>query len=441
MLKKFIKKVTPQFVLSWYHYGLARLACLIYGNPTGDMIVIGVTGTSGKSTTVYLLDAILRQAGFSIGVSSTIYFRVAHKEWLNAKKMTMPGRFQTFKLLKQMKQAGCQYCIMESTSEGVKQFRHIGINYDLMLFTNLSPEHIESHGSFKKYKEAKGKLFKRISELEIKRIGGKEIRKTIIVNVDDEHAKYFLDFKVQQKVGFGLAGKCAIFSLDKCTEASDVQVEANGSRFVVEGHLYQINLLGKHNVYNSLSAIMVTNVLGVSHEVIAKALSKVKGIPGRMEFIDQGQKFKVIVDYAFEPKAMQALYDNVNRLEKNKIIQVLGSAGGGRDKARRPVLGKMAAQVCDYVIVTDEDPYDEDPEEIIDQVIAGAVAGGKTMDKNLFKIIDRKEAISKALSLAEPGDLVLITGKGCEQAMVVKNNKRVAWDDREVARELLTVNN
>ena len=447
MIKKLIKSITPKFILSWYHYCLARLACLAYGNPTRDMLVIGITGTHGKSTTVYMLDAILREAGKRVGVSSTIYFRVADREWMNAKKMTMPGRFQTFKLLKNMKEAGCKYVIMETTSEGIKQYRHIGINYDFAVFVNLSPEHIESHGSFENYKKAKGKLFQRLSELEIKRISGKEIKKTIIANVDDEHAKYFLDFKAQQKIGFGLAGKCSIYNLDKCLEATDVRDNSLTPSFKMEGHEFTINMPGRHNVYNSLAAIMAASTLGIKYETSAKALQRIKSIPGRMEFINEGQPFKIIVDFAFDPKQMQLLYDNVDKISAKggcapavgakKIIQVLGGTGGGRDKARRPVLGKMAAEMCDYVIVTDEDPYDEDPEEIIDQVLAGAKEGGKELDKNLFRILDRREAIKKAVELAESGDLILITGKGCEQAMVLKNNRLIPWDDREVVREFL----
>lgn len=438
MLKKIILKFTPKFALSWYHYCLARLACYMYGHPTEKNIVIGVTGTCGKSTTVYLLDAILREAEHSVGVSSTIYFRVGHKEWLNAKKMTMPGRFQTFQLLKDIKEAGCKYVIMETTSEGIVQHRHVGINYDLVLFTNLSPEHIDSHGSFKNYKEAKGKLFTRLSELGAKRINGREIKKTIVANVDSEHAKYFLDHKVPQKIGFGLEGKCSIYTLDKCIEAGDIRVGGNGSEFIVEGHKYKINLLGKHNVYNALSAIVVASTLGVNHDIIARAFIKISGIPGRMEFIDEGQDFKVIVDYAFEPKAMKALYGNIEKIEKNKIIHVLGTTGGGRDKARGKELGQMIAQKSDLMVVTDEDPYDDDPEMLMDRVVSGALEAGGEMNKNLFKVIDRKEAIKKAIDLATTGDIVLITGKGSEQAMVVKNNKKIPWDDRTIAKECLT---
>jgi UDP-N-acetylmuramoyl-L-alanyl-D-glutamate--2,6-diaminopimelate ligase len=441
MLKRLIKKFTPKFALNCYHYCLAVFGCLLYGNPTQDMIVIGITGTSGKSTTVYLLDAILREAGFLVGVSSTVYFRVGHDDWLNAKKMTMPGRWQTFQLLQEMKQAGCKYVIVETTSEGIKQYRHIGINYDLVLFTNLSPEHIESHGSFENYKSAKGKLFKCLNELAIKRIGGKEIKKTIIVNVDDEHAKYFLDFPVQQKIGFGLTGQCSIYNLNKCVEATDVQDNLLKPSFKVEGYDFKINLPGRHNVYNALAAIMVASTLGIKYEISAKALQRISGIPGRFEFIDEGQPFGVIVDFAFEPKQMKTLYNNVDKLDKQKIIQVLGGTGGGRDKARRPVLGQMAAEKCDYVIVTNEDPYDEDPEEIMNQVMAGALAGGKELNKSLFKILDRRKAIKKAIELAGPGDLILITGKGCEQAIVVHDNKKIPWDDRVVAREELIKSN
>ena len=200
-----------------------------------------------------------------------------------------------------------------------------------------------------------------------------------------------------------------------------------------------IHLLGEFNVYNSLAAVAVGLSQGLALDTISGALEKVRGVPGRMEFINEGQNFKILVDYAPEPASMEKLYETVRGSglisSGGKIIHVLGSAGGGRDKSRRPILGRIAAENADYVIITNEDPYDENPEEIIGQVAAGA--NGKQEGVYLFKILDRGEAIAKALGLARENDLVIITGKGSEQAICVANNKKIPWDDREKVREIL----
>lgn len=214
---------------------------------------------------------------------------------------------------------------------------------------------------------------------------------------------------------------------------------SNGVDFTVRGVPFHLNLLGEFNIYNSLAAAAVGLSQGLSLDTISKSLEKVRGVPGRMEFVDEGQNFKVLVDYAPEPESMKKLYETVRSSafvsSGGKIIHVLGSAGGGRDKSRRPVLGRIAAENADYVIITNEDPYDEDPLEIINQVAVGAV--GKVESVNLFKILDRGEAIAKALGLARENDLVIITGKGSEQAICVANNKKIPWDDREKVREIL----
>ena len=443
--KEIIKKFIPGFLLRWYHKTLALAANVFYGFPSNKLIVIGVTGTNGKSTAVHLISKMFEGTNSKCGATSTVGFKVADKECLNKKKMTMLGRFALQKLLRQMVRAGCKYAVIETSSQGVEQYRHLGINYDVAVFTNLTPEHIEAHGGFENYKKAKGKFFAHLTAKPHKIIDGKKIDKVSVVNIDDEYAEYFAGFTADEKWGYKISNsKIQIPNKfqnpnSKIVEAENVELGPSGSRFNVQYSTFNIHLLGEFNVYNALAAVCVGLSQGLSLDAISGALEKVRGVPGRMEFIDEGQNFKVLVDYAPEPASMEKLYETIHNskfiIPNSKIIHVLGSAGGGRDKSRRPVLGRLAAENADYVIITNEDPYDENPQEIINQVAAGAA--GKQEGVNLFKILDRGEAIAKALSFAREGDLVIITGKGSEQAICVADNKKISWDDREKVREIL----
>jgi UDP-N-acetylmuramoyl-L-alanyl-D-glutamate--2,6-diaminopimelate ligase len=398
-LKSFIRKLIPGFILSIYHYKLAFLGALIYGFPSRKLIVIGVTGTSGKSTTVDLITKILEKSGEKVASISTIRFKIANKEWKNNLKMTMPGRFKIQKFLRQALNAGCKYVVLEVASEGIKQFRHKFIKFDTAVFTNLSLEHIESHGNFEKYRNAKLKFFK-------------AVRNKHIINIDDDNAKFFLRIKAREIFKFGL------------NDAENIKINENGSSFEVRSVKFQINLLGKFNVYNALCAITTANSYGVTLDICRDVLEKAKGIEGRMEVVVKNP-FTVIVDYAHTPEQLENVYKTLKK--ENKLICVLGSCGGGRDKWKRPVLGELAVKYCSEIIVTNEDPYDENPEEIIDQVLAGTNNQGQ-------KIIDRKEAIKTALKLAKVNDTVIITGKGSETLMCLANGKKIAWSDKEVVK-------
>ncbi|KKR05187.1 MAG: UDP-N-acetylmuramyl-tripeptide synthetase [Parcubacteria group bacterium GW2011_GWC2_39_14] len=431
MLKSLIRKLVPENLINLYHKYLAVLSAQLYGNPSDKMIVIGVTGTNGKSTTVALIAKTLEAGGYRVGYTSTVGFKVADKEWLNNKKMTMLGRFQLQKLLKQMVEAGCRYAVIETSSQGIVQSRHLGINYDYVVFTNLTPEHIEAHGGFENYKNAKGELFKHLTERPWKKIEGKHIKKTIVANMDDEHSAYFLSFPADKKLTYSDHDHSGnIF-------ANNIQVTNTGTSFNIGLTTINLQLLGAFNVYNALVSVTIALEEGIELQKIKQGLEAVPVIPGRMELINEGQDFTVLVDYCPEPYSMRKMYETIVLLKKNKIIHVFGSCGGGRDVARRPILGKLVGEKADIAIVTNEDPYDDNPETIIDQVVAGAVEAGKAVNQNLYKIINRQEAIEKALNLAQIGDLVLVTGKGAEQAMAVAGGKHIPWDDREVIREVL----
>jgi len=390
-MKNLIKKITPSFLLDFYHYSLAAIGAFLYAFPSRYLKVIGITGTSGKSTVVEMATKILEEAGLKTASLSSIRFKIGEKEWQNKLKMTMPGRFKIQKFLRQAVRAGCQYAILEVTSEGIKQFRHKFIDFEIALLTNLSPEHIEVHGGFEKYRAAKGKLFE-------------EAKKIHIINLDDENAKYFWEIPAEKKIGYGL------------------KLKAQNSK--VKAVVQSLKLLGEFNIYNALAAVEVAVSQGVSLEVCQKALEKIKEIPGRMEIVIK-EPFKVIVDYAHTPEELKNVYET---LKGAKLLCVLGACGGGRDKWKRPAMAKIASQYCSEVVITNEDPYDENPTDIIEQVAAGA--GDRAR-----KILDRREAIREALKLAVPGDVVVVTGKGCEPWLCVAKGKKIPWDDRKIVKE------
>ncbi len=437
-----IKKRVPKPLLQLYHWALAHLAAAWYAWPSRRLIVIGVTGTNGKTTVVNLIARVLEEAGEKVGLTSTVNFRIAGKDVLNDKKMTMPGRFFLQKMLHRMVEAGCRYAVIETSSQGLDQFRHLGIDYDVAVFTNLTPEHIEAHGGFTNYKNAKLKLFRHLAKRDRKTMSMRgDVKKTIVANLESEHAWDMLDASADKKYGFLADGAekpagNAAWPM-AIVKALDVRLAPEGSSFVVRETRFNLKMPGRYNLLNALAAISVGLSQGIPLETMARALAKVDNVPGRFERIDEGQDFTMIVDYAPEPESLRQLYAAVERLPHQRILHVLGSAGGGRDVARRPVLGRLAGEKADIVIVTNEDPYDDDPRMIIEQVAAGSVEAGKKEGETLFKIDDRREAIAKAIETAVAGDVVLLTGKGAEQAIVGRGGKMTPWDERAVARELV----
>jgi UDP-N-acetylmuramoyl-L-alanyl-D-glutamate--2,6-diaminopimelate ligase len=422
-MKSFVKKFIPKSFLGLYHRALGEFASHIYGNPSSKMVVIGVTGTKGKSSTVMIIGRFLQEAGYKVGWASTATFRVGDKEWLNDTKMTMLGRFALQKLLARMVDVGCTYAIVETSSEGIAQFRHRAINYDAAVLTNLTPEHLDTHGGFENYKQAKQDLFQHLMRKPRKAVAGKLVEKIIVANADSEHIKDFIKFSADKKVTYSIK------------EAIDIHMSAEGTTFTYKGTALSTRLLGTFNVYNILAAIRTVEQYDVPIGAVAKALVHIDSLPGRMEFV-QHTPFAVIVDYAHEPTSTKNLYETAELLHPARVIQVFGSTGGGRDIGRRAVLGELAGVFCAIVVVTTDDPYDDDPQKIAEDVAVGAQKVGKQRNKDLFIILDRAEAIKKAIQLAQPNDVVLITGKGSEQAMIVKG-KKIPWDDRAVARESL----
>lgn len=407
------KKNIPFFLINWYHFFLAFLGAVIFRFPAKKIKVIGVTGTNGKSTTIEMITKIFEENGFKTAVLSSIKFKIREKEWPNTLRMTMPGRFIIQKFLRQAVEKKCDYALLEVTSEGIKQHRHRFINFEAAVFTNLSPEHIEAHGGFKNYKAAKGKLFQATKNIHI-------------INLDDKNVDYFLQFKAKKKYIYQFKDKIA--KIKVINEKSEILEEINNLEI-------KLKLPGEFNIYNALAAICTGLSQGIDLKMCQKVLENIESIPGRMEEV-VSNPFKIIVDYAFTPNALEKVYSVLaNKLNKNKLICVLGACGGGRDKWKRPVLGEIAAKYCNEIIITNEDPYDEDPYQILSMVKSGIFKSQQFPASNFYEIIDRKNAIKKAIELAKPGDIIIITGKGCEPSICLKNGKRIPWDDRKVARE------
>ena len=334
--------------------------------------------------------------------------------------MTMPGRFKLQKFLYEAKKAGCEFVVLEVTSEGIKQKRHLGISFDCAVFTNLHKEHIESHGSFENYRKAKEELFSATKNIHV-------------LNADDPNVEYFSRYPVKRKMFFGLQ--------TGDMKANNIENTEKGIKFDVYGTVFNLNLAGEFNVQNCLAALAVSAMYGIDLPSAKPILEEIKSISGRMEFI-QKEPFRVVVDYAHTPDSLESVYKTLKTQNpKNpKLICVLGAAGGGRDKWKRPEFGRIAEKYCDEIILTNEDSYDEIPEKIIEDIFSGISSSLKLESLKVHKVIDRKEAIKKAISLAKRGDVVVCTGKGSEQSIHIAGGKTISWSEKGIIEQILNKN-
>ncbi len=417
-----IKRCIPSSILSKarppYHFALAYLGSLIYKHPSKNITVIAVTGTKGKSTVTELITAILEADGKKVASLSTVQFKIGDDVRRNLFKMTLPGRFFLQKFLREAVDAKCTHAVVEMTSEGARQFRHRFVELDALVFTNLSPEHIESHGSFEKYKEAKLEIAKQLA------VSAKQPR-YIVANTDDEHGRDFLKFKVEEKLPYGLS-QLKLHTLHK-----------DGIGLIIndgdEERTIRVPLVGLFNVYNTLAAITLTRALGVSLATIESALRSLPPIRGRVEHFyspkDAEKHVTAIVDYAHTPDSLEQLYKAFKDQPK---VCILGNTGGGRDTWKRPEMAHIAERYCDHIILTNEDPYDEDPRKIVDEM-----AKGITDQSKLEIIMDRRMAIQTALETAQDHGYVIISGKGTDPYIMGPHNSKQPWSDAEVVKEEL----
>lgn len=426
-----LKKLVPKSAVNGFHYFEALAAGFAYRHPSRHMVIIGVVGSKGKTTLANLLWAALSGDGSKVGLIGTANIRIGHEERLNPYHMTMPGRHRMQKVLAEMRQAGCHYAVMEVPSEGQAQWRHVGIYFDMLIFTNVTRELMASHNySLDVLHEHNKRVFASLSQ-KPKTVQGRLQPKILIANSDAEHFTQYFEHIADIKRSYSVAKKSDY-------RATRIETSPRGAEFVINKHSYHIPIPGAINVSNAAGAIAAALELGKSPQVIARGLSELSVIPGRMERIEAGQKFHVIVDYAHEETGMQALMDSAQDMVQkgNKIITLLGAEGGGRDELKRPIMGEIAMRGSNYVVLSNVDPYRDDPEKIIDDIATGVEEASGKLNETYWRITDRRAGIAKALSLATDNDLVLITGKGAEQSIVI-GGKKTAWDDRQVVREEL----
>lgn len=428
-MKKILRKILPEWLIGAYHFTKAYIAAAFFRFPSKKMIVIGITGTKGKTSTANFIHSVLSAGGYKAGIITSANIKIGDGDMINKYHMTMPDSFDIQRILAKMVDAHCAFAVVEVTSEGIKQFRHKGIFFDIAVFTNLTPEHLPSHDHrFEIYKREKSKLFGSLAKIN-KTISGKKIQTEIIVNADSEESGIFLSFKSDKKTTYSIVNQSDL-------KAEDVTGKNNKVSFKLGKAEYLLNIPGEFNVYNALPAIAIANSYGVTPAKIRDGLSALLSIPGRMERIRPDLDFSVIVDYAHEKQSMSLLLNWARKQAPgdSRVIVLLGAEGGGRDKTKRSQMGKLAGSLADYVIVSNVDPYNDDPTEIIEDIASIAEKEGKKRNIDLFAIEDRRQGIGKALSLAKKDDIVLITGKGAEQSMILAN-KKIKWDDRLVVRE------
>jgi UDP-N-acetylmuramyl-tripeptide synthetase len=411
-----IKRLIPRRIFGLfqplYHYSLSLFGALYYRFPSKEITVIGVTGTKGKSSVVELLNAIFEADGRRTAVAGTIRFKIGEKSERNLYKMTMPGRFFIQRFLRDSVNAGCDIAILEMTSQGVLLSRHKFIHLDALVFTNISPEHIEAHGSYEKYISAKLELARALEH-------SQKRPRYMIANRDDDQGVRFLSALIEHPLPYGLSD-LELYTLNK----DDISL-------VLQGSTFRTPLLGLFNVYNVLSAITCTRAFGVPTKTIQDALAKLTPIKGRVERFKSpkgaSRKITAIVDYAHTPDSLEKLYQ---AFPKEKKVCVLGNTGGGRDTWKRPEMGRIAGEYCDRVILTNEDPYDEDPKKIVDDMTRGIENESK-----VSIIMDRRKAIHTALEEAPHGSVVIISGKGSDPYIMGPHNTKTPWSDAKVVQQ------
>lgn len=426
------------------------------------MIMIGITGTKGKSTAANFVWAALQAGGIKTGLIGTANIKIGEDEIMNKWHMTMPSPFILQKLFQKMKNAHCEAVVMEVTSEGIKQHRQKNIDFDIAMFTNLSPEHLPSHNnSFEEYKNVKKQFFNEVAQKSRKL----DSPVKFFVNADSEHSEFFLDMNISE------SSEKITVSLENNSEISEkfgeikyrakiIEISEEKTIFSVNEEIYEIYIGGSKNVENALLAVALARSLKISPEKIQQGFNSLKTIPGRMEKIvlqnktqtsEKTQKFprkfSVFVDYAHEKLSMDFLMNTGKIMiqnmktpqKKSRIIVLLGAEGGGRDPAKRAIMGEIVAHKADIVIVSNVDPYEDNPTEIVEDIAVSVEKNSnKKRGEDLFVIEDRRSGIAKCLELANAGedDIVFITGKGSEQSIVIDGISR-PWDDRTVVREEL----
>jgi UDP-N-acetylmuramoyl-L-alanyl-D-glutamate--2,6-diaminopimelate ligase len=431
----------PQLVVAGTRPALARAAGWWCGDPSRALGVVGITGTDGKTTTSFLAVAALEAAGLSTGLIGTVETKVGRTRERHEAHVTTPGAPDLQATLRAMAANGNEAVVLETTSHALELERVAGIAYDAAVFTNLTHEHLELHGTFERYRAAKLRLFEALatgSDNPAKIIVGRPWPKLAVINRDDASAEWFE--AAARDAGATVLG----YGTDPTADVRATRVEEDASRLRIrftapsgEGTL-ELRLAGRFNVHNALAVVALGEGLGLDPVVVRGGLEAVPGVPGRMERIEAGQPFGVIVDYAHSPASLEGVLDLLAPIASARgggLIAVFGS-GGERDTAKRAVMGRIAGERCRLVVATDEDPRGEDRHAIVEEIVRGAEAAGRRRGEDVLGIADRRAAIAEAFERARPGDVVLLAGKGHEPTILYADHA-IPWDEAAVARQTL----
>ncbi|MEK4359127.1 UDP-N-acetylmuramoyl-L-alanyl-D-glutamate--2,6-diaminopimelate ligase [Paenibacillus sp. FSL M7-1455] len=416
----------PQVIVKDCRYAMAVMADAFFGSPSSHMKMIGVTGTNGKTTTTYLIEKMMNDHGIHTGLIGTIQTRYGGRTF--PMSGTTPEALELQRSLDDMSANGVQCCVMEVSSHALEQGRVKGTDFRTAIFTNLTQDHLDYHKTMEEYRAAKGLFFSRLGN----KFGRQASeRKFAVLNADDEASQYFAKVTAAEVITYGLDEKADV-------RASDISITAQGTSFHVDTFRgsadIQLKMVGKFNVYNALAAITAGLLEGLELDGIKRSLESVPGVDGRVEAVDEGQPFAVIVDYAHTPDGLENVLKTVKEFAKGRVITVFG-CGGDRDRTKRPLMGKLAAKYSDFVMVTSDNPRTENPDLILKDIEAGLAEDAVPQDKYRL-IVDRREAIQKAIEMASPDDVVLIAGKGHETYQIIGHTK-YDFDDRVVAKEAI----
>ena len=423
-----IRTKAPVAVVADSRAALADLAAEVFEHPTRKLKLVAVTGTDGKTTTVHLVSDVLEGGGEHTGFATTVDFKVADHVWANDTRQSTQEAVEIQEFFAELLVAGGTWGVLEATSHALALRKLRGCEVDIAVFTNLSPEHLDFHGTLQSYLEAKGILFGMLGQS-----ADKGVPKTAVLNADDPHWQYLVDRAAGASViTYGIDAHADV-------QGTVLSADASGSRVRVEarGETVEIALplVGRFNVHNALAAIAAGLAAGVPLAKARDALQRAKSVRGRMERVDCGQPFSVIVDYAHTPESLDKVLGLLRSLTKGRLIAVFGSAGE-RDRTKRPRLAEVAAKHADFFVITQEDPRLEDPAGILAEIEAGATGAGKARGADYAVIDDRREAVRDAMRRAQAGDTVLLAGKGHEGSIIVGEEKR-PWDEAAAARDAL----
>jgi UDP-N-acetylmuramoyl-L-alanyl-D-glutamate--2,6-diaminopimelate ligase len=390
-----------------------------------------VTGSKGKTTTSTLIAHVLDQEGHRSGMMTTVDFKIGPRWWSNLTRQTTPEALEVQAMLRDMVDAGCDYAVVEASSHGLSpQWNRVGdCDFDVAVLTNITHEHLDYHGTFEQYRQDKARLFELLQR---RSTGG---RKTAVINLDDPNAGFFIE-----AAGNADVVTYALHNPAAMVRPYDVELTRDGVRYTATSPWgdveIELGIPGEFNVLNSLAALSVGLAEGISGHGCAAALRAVGGVNGRMERVELGQPFTVVVDYAHNPDSFEQVMSMMRPLTAGQLISVFGSAGE-RDHEKRAIQGEIAGRYCDLVIISDEDPRDEDREVILEQIAAGVRQAGKREGLDYLKIADRAQALREAFSHAQPGDIVLLLGKGHESCIIYEGGRKLPWLERDEAEKAL----